>query len=131
MAAVFGMAKQALECLRNIESDALGMGYDVPSDDVVSVAERILLRMYAYRQLSYHVCSMSGGRVAIGVDGGFGHSMLVVCEPGNTALCVVTTNRVSRRARYRNSGFLPDDFVRQGLRQMSAASARPADKVQL
>ncbi len=81
--------KQALECLRNIESDALGMGYDVPSDDVVSGAERILLRMYAYRQLSYDVYSMSGGRVAIGVDGGFGHSMLVVCEPGNTALCVV------------------------------------------
>ena len=121
---------EAFECLRNIESDASSMGYDVPSEDVVAEAERILLGMYTYRQLPYDVYSMSDGRIAIGVDGGFGRSMLVVCEPRNTALCVVTNNRVSRRARYGDSGFLPDDFVKQGLRQLSAAPARTADKIQ-
>ena len=119
--------RQALECLRDIESDALSMGYDIPSQSVVLEAERILLRMFHYRQLSYDVYSMSKGRVAIGVNGGFGYSMLVVCEPENTALCIVTINRVSRRARYGDSEFLPDDFVKQGLRQMSAASTHIAD----
>ncbi len=109
----------AIASLDNITSDAQDMGYTVPEAAVVAEARRILLEMHDYRSASYDAYSMSDGRVGIGVDGEFGKSMLVVCEPGGTALCVVTANRVSRHARYGDSSFLPDDFVKQGLRQVS------------
>ena len=118
----------ALQCLDDIASDALGMGYDVPSDEVVAEAKRILRQMHDYRALPYDAYSMADGRVAIGVDGGFGRSMLVVCEPEGKALCVVTINRISRRARYGDSSFLPDDFVKQGLRQLRPARQPKAAK---
>ena len=109
----------AIASLDDIESDAHEMGYPIPEGKVVSEARRILIEMHNYRGVSYDAYSMSEGRVGIGVDGGFGKSMLVVCEPGGTALCVVTVDRVSRHARYGASSFLPDDFVKQGLRQLS------------
>jgi hypothetical protein len=111
-------AASALESLQDIEADAQKMGYTIPDAEVVKEASRILVDMIGYREASYDAYSMSGGKVAIGVDGGFGKSMMVVCESGGTALCVVTVNRASRRARYTDSGFLPDDFLRQGLREM-------------
>ena len=118
----------ALQCLDDIESDASAMGYDAPSDAVVAEAKRILRQMHDYRALPYDAYSMADGRVAIGVDGGFVRSMLVVCEPAGKALCVVTINRISRRARYGDSSFLPDDFVKQGLRQLRPARQPKAAK---
>lgn len=109
----------AIASLDDIESDAREMGYPIPESNVVAEARRILVEMHNYRAASYDAYSMSEGRVGIGIDGGFGRSMLVVCEPGVTALCVVTADRVSRHARYAESSFLPDDFVKQGLRQIS------------
>ena len=45
------------------------------------------------------------------------------CEPDRSALCLVTVNRVSRRARYQDSGRLPDCFVEEALRDLAAQSA--------
>ena len=111
---------EALKGLENIGEDALSMGYAVPDAVVVEEARRILHAMHDYRQLPCDAYSMSDGRVGIGVNGGLGRSILLVCEPGGKALCVVTIDRVSRRARYDDSSFLPDDFVKQGLRQLSS-----------
>ena len=113
-----GGIDEALESLDDIASDAHEMGYSVPEVAVVDEAKRILLEMHGYRTATFDAYSMSEGRVGIGVHGEFGRSMLVVCEPERTALCVVTVNRKSRHARYDDSSFLPDDFVRQGLRQV-------------
>ena len=123
----------AIACLDDIASDAHDMGYQVPAVGVVAETRRILQEMHKYRSASYDAYSMSEGRVGIGVDGEFGKSMLVVCEPEGTALCVVTVNRVSRHARYDDSSFLPDDFVKQGLRQvwpspLSVGVKYPSDK---
>ena len=111
---------EALEQLDAIEADAAEMGYEAPQDAVVSAARRILGEMYSVSHLSFDAYSMSGGRVAIGVDGGVGRSMIVICEPEGSALCVVTVGSRSRRARYDDSSFLVDDFVKQGLRDMVA-----------
>ena len=109
---------QALKSLYEIEADALSMGHEVPGKDVVKDTERILRKIYQYLPRQYDVSSMSKGRIGIDVDGGFGRSLLLVCEPGGNALCVVTIDQVSRRARYEDSRFLPDDFVKEALRQM-------------
>lgn len=110
---------EAISNLDNIEADAQEMGYDVPGADVVGEAKRILLEMDEYRKASYDAYAMSDGRVGVAVDGGYGNSMLVVCEPGGTALCVVAEDLVSRHAEYEAVSFLPDDFVRQALRKLA------------
>ena len=111
---------EAVAQLDTIEADAIEMGYEVPKQAVVNVARRILEQMCSCVQLPFDAYSMSGGRVAIGVDGGVGRSMIVICEPEGSALCVVTVGPRSRRARYDDASFLVDDFVRQGLRDMAA-----------
>ena len=110
---------EALASLENIGQDASSMGHPVPDEAAVEEARRILQAMHDYRQLSYDAYSMADGRVGIGVNGGPGRSMILVCEPAGKALCAITVDRVSRRARYDDSSFLPDDFVKQGLRQLS------------
>ena len=105
--------------MENIEADAQEMGYDVPKAEVIGEAKRILSEMAAYRKASYDAYAMSDGRVGVAVDGGYGNAMLVVCEPGGTALCVVTEDLVSRHAEYEAVSFLPDDFVRQALRKLA------------
>ena len=109
---------QALKSLADIEADALSMDHAAPGQEVVKEAKRILRGMYEYLPRQYNVSSMSEGRIGIDAYGGFGRSMLLICEPGGTALCIVTIDQVSRRARYGDSGFLPDDFVKEGLRQL-------------
>ena len=111
---------EAIANLDDIGADAREMGYEVPSAEVVAEAKRILLEMNAYRKSSYDAYAMSDGRVGVAVDGSYGNSMLLVCEPGGTALCVVTENLVSRHAEYETSSFLPDDFVRQALRKLAS-----------
>lgn len=116
---------EAVASLDDIAADAREMGYDVPSEAVVAEAKRILLEMSAYRMASYDAYAMSDGRVAVAADGGFGNSMLVVCEPGGSALCVVTEDLVSRHAEYEAVSFLPDDFVRQALRKLATHQPGP------
>lgn len=123
MSIVITGVSEASEGLDSIASDAVDMGYEIPEESVVSEASRILGEMRSYRALSFDAYSMSGGRVGIDVNGGVGRSMIVVCEPGGSALCVVTVGGDARRARYENSRFLVDDFVRQGLRDMNVNSA--------
>ncbi len=111
---------EAVANLDDIGADAREMGYDVPSAEVVAEAKRILLGMNDFRKASYDAYAMSDGRVGVAVDGGYGNSMLLVCEPGGTALCVVTEGLVSRHAEYEDVSFLPDDFVRQALRNLTS-----------
>ena len=42
------------------------------------------------------------GEVAVEVFGERGRGFLLLCEPGGSALCVVTVNNVARRTRYVN-----------------------------
>ena len=113
-----GEKPRILALFNDLSREARSMGHEVPSVGVVAEAKRIFVAMPFRKQLSYDVYSMPDGGVAIGINGTFGRAMVLICEPGGSALCVVTVDRLSRRARYDESGFLPDDFVRQGLRDM-------------
>ena len=114
-----GERSHILALFGELEKEAASMGHDIPSADVIAEARRIFARMPFSRHLEYDVYSMPDGGVAIGINGTFGRAMVLICEPGKSALCVVTIDRVSRRARYDDSGFLPDAFVREGLRSLT------------
>lgn len=98
-----------------IEDDAAEAGYLVPSSDVIEEARRIVRGLRRYLPINADVYVLDGGRVAIEVFGATGYGFLLVCEPSRGALCLITAEGASRRARYENSDILPDEFVRRGL----------------
>lgn len=108
----------ALEDLTSIQEDALDMDYEIPDSQTIKEAKRIVKAMSDYKRLDYEAFPMPNGRVGIGVNGGPGRSMMVVCEPKGLAFCIVTVDQVSRQAKYDESAFLIDDFVKEGLRDM-------------
>ena len=87
----------------------------MPPESDIEEAKRIVLRLLNQLPEDTDVYLMDGGKIAIEVYGDLGYAFLLVCEPGGSALCVVTVNGVSRRARYESSRILPDYFVREGL----------------
>ena len=99
-----------------VESDE--EGHDVPPDDVIEEARRIVHAMLRRWPREYDIYPMDDRRIAVEVDGGFGCRMLLLCEPGGTAVCIVTVDRVSRRARYEDSSILPDGFITDAFRDM-------------
>ena len=90
-------------------------GHEPPPEDVVNEARRIVREMFRRWPREYDVYPMDERRVAVEVDGGHARKMLLLCEPGGSALCIVTVNRISRRARYEDSSMLPDGFVSDAL----------------
>ena len=95
-------------------------GYDVPPDDVIEETRRIVNAMLRMCPREYDIYPMDDRRIAVEVDGGFGRRMLLLCEAGRTAICIVTVDRVSRRARYEDSSILPDGFITDALRDMGS-----------
>ena len=123
-----GKRSHILALFDELGNEAASMGHDIPSTEVVEEAKRLFEEIPFSRQLAYDVYSMPDGGVTIGVNGSFGRAMVLICEPGKTALCVVTIDRVSRRARYDDSGFLPDAFVLQGLDDLAPLRQLVANK---
>lgn len=107
-------------CLRTLEEDAEEEGVEF-DEAARGEAERILYEMDGLPS-DTEVYVEEDGSVTIDVlrnpHGGF----ILTCEPDRSALCVVVVNGVSRRARYRDSGMLPDCFVKDGLRDVLQAS---------
>ena len=93
-------------------------GETMPSSEVIQESKRIVTRLRSQLPTDTDVYPDNDGKVAIELFGDPGHAFLLVCEPGGSALCVVTVDGVSRRARYEDSSRLPDGFVREGLRDV-------------
>ena len=91
------------------------------SKRVLNEAKRIVRRLRRELPLDADIYPMDEGKVAIELFGDFGRGFLLVCEPGGSALCIVTVGGVSRRARYDSSTDLPDGFLHEGLKDMRPA----------
>ena len=102
--------------------DVADTGEPMPSESVFNEAKRIAHRIRSQLPTTTDVYLMDGGKIAIELYGDFGHGFLLVCEPGGSALCIVTVDGVSRRARYENSSVLPDGFICEGLRDVLPVS---------
>ena len=98
-----------------LEADAIDAENSIPPREVVDEAKRIVQRLNQNLLDDCDVYTLEEGKVAIEVFGLPGHGFLLICEPGGSALCIVTHRGVSRRARYESSATLPDGFLHEGL----------------
>ena len=85
--------------------------------------KRIVLGLRTYLSSNTDVYTMEDGEIAVEVFGSPGRGFLLVCEPAGGALCIVTVDGVSRRARYESSAILPDNFLKDGLRDVQSLIA--------
>ena len=90
----------------------------MPPTPVLDEAKRIVRQLRQHLPPDTDVYPTDGGNIAVELYGDSGHGFLLVCEPGGSALCIVTVKGVSRRARYESSDTLPDGFVLEGLKDV-------------
>lgn len=109
------------------ESDALEVVGRVPDDAVVGELKRIVLAMYRRWSADYDVYAMDEQTAAVEVRGAPGRGLLLVCEPGRGALCVVSIDGNSHRQRYEDSAVLPDRFIADGMRTLGFVDGARTD----
>ena len=107
-----------------LSEDAAETGETMACESVRDEARRIAHVLHKHLPTDTDVYLMDGGKVAIEFYGDFGHGFLLVCEPGGSALCIVTAASISRRARHESSSDLPDGFIYDGLRDVQPGSVR-------
>ena len=105
----------ALYDLREAKDEALEEGFPVPSEIALENAERLLREMYLISPRRYEVYPTPDGEIAIDAPGGYGRSVLLLCDSEGSALCLVNMNGNHRRAHYDTTNTLPDGFVREAL----------------
>lgn len=106
--------------LAGVAEDAQEEGYPAPSDLAFENARRLLP---AICQLTPHpvaVYADPDDGIAIDISGGFGRSVLLLCESDGGTLLMVNLDGEHRRARYDNTHTLPDGFIREALAEMES-----------
>lgn len=81
--------------------------------------------MYKVLPWRFEVYATPDGEIAIDVPGGFGRSVILLCDSGGGALCSVNMDGAHRRARYKDVRMLPDGFVREALMELDRRGERP------
>ena len=104
--------------LKDVTDEAHEEGFPVPSNNAMEYARTILYAVYELSPRRYEVYPTPDGEVAIDASGGFGRSVLILCESSGGALCLVNMNGSHRRARYSDAKMLPDGFVREALAEL-------------
>ncbi len=107
--------RDALGDLDEAAVEARDEEFPVPSDLALANARRLLLAMYKLSPQRFEVYPTPDGEVAIDAPGGYGRSVLLLCASDGGALCLVNMDGRHRRARYSDTGSLPDGFVREAL----------------
>ena len=105
----------ALEDLRQITDEAAEEGFSIPSDDTLFNANRLLTELHRISPRRFEVYPTPDGEVAIDAPGGYGRSVVVLCDAEGGVLCLVNMDGRRRRARYSTVEMLPDSFIRDAL----------------
>ncbi len=108
----------ALHDLRQATEEAAEEGFPVPSENALASANRLLREMYRVSRRRFEVYPTQDGEVAIDAPGGYGRSVVLLCNSEGGALCLVNMNGEHRRARYSTTEMLPDGFVREALAEL-------------
>lgn len=104
--------------LAEAATEAQEEGYPVPSELAFANARRLLPAISRLSPRPMSVYPTPDGEICIDLFGGFGRSVLLLCESGGGALCMVSLDQEHRRARYDTVRTLPDGFVREALAEM-------------
>ena len=108
----------ALRDLKEAVDEAREEGFPVPSNSALKYARTILYAVYELSPRRYEVYPTPDGEIAIDAPGGFGRSVLLLCDSDGGALCLVNLSGSHRRARYSDAKMLPDGFVREALEEL-------------
>lgn len=110
--------RDALNDLDETTAEAQEEEFPTPSDLALANARRLLLAMYKLSPQRFEVYPTPDGEVAIDAPGGRGRSVVLLCDSDGGALCLVNMDGRHRRARYSDTGSLPDGFVREALDEL-------------
>ena len=105
---------EALNDLEGVVAEAVDEGLPRPSDDAILNAGRLLPEVHAIVSQRIEVYPTADGEVALDVSNERG-SVILLCDSGGGALCLVNVNGDRRRARHSLTTKLPDGFVREAL----------------
>lgn len=118
--------RDALCDLDQARDEAREESFPAPSDRVLKNARRLLHDMYKVLPWRFEVYPTPDGEIAIDVPGGFGRSVILLCDSDGGALCSVNVDGAHRRARYEDVRMLPDGFVREALMELDRRGERVA-----
>ena len=93
-----------------------------PSQRALKIAKRLLRDLYRLHPCRLETYPTPDGEIALVVPGGFGRSVVLLCDSDGGVLCLVNLNGEHRRARYSNATMLPDGFVREALEALAQAN---------
>ena len=116
---------EALKDLYEARYEAREEEFPEPSNTAIANAERLLRAMYEIASQRFEVYPTPDAEIAIDVPGGYGESVLLLCESSGGVLCMVDVHGEHRRARYESTRTLPDGFVTEALRELAYAASRP------
>ena len=115
--------REAFRDLDEVKDEALEEGFPIPPDVSFENVRRLLRDMYTIVPQRYKVYPTPDGEIAIDVPGGYGYSVLLLCDSNGGALCSVNMNGVHRRARYSDTDRLPDGFVSEALNELQSKNS--------
>ena len=113
----------ALHDLRYVTKEASKEELPLPSNGALNNAEHLLKEMYAISSRRYEIYPTPDGEIAIDAPGGYGRSVILLCDSDGGALCLVNMNGKHRRARYSSIETLPDGFLREALTELEQDSS--------
>ena len=90
---------EALDDLHRARKEAREDGFPEPSDAAIGNAERLLRAAYEAWPGRYWVYPTQDGEIAIDSPGGFGRSVVLLCDSDGGALCLVN---IGGRSSYRD-----------------------------
>ena len=104
--------------IREAADEAREEGFPVPSDTAMVNSERLIKRIYGISPGRHGVYPTPDAEIAIDIFNGKGSSVVLLCDSGGGALCLVNIEGNHRRARYSKTDILPDGFVREALSEL-------------
>ena len=114
----------ALRDLRGVTGEAIEEGFPAPSESALANAGRLLRAIHGISRRRFEVYPTQDGDVAIDMPGGYGRSVLLLCDSQGGALCLVNRQGEHRRARHSTAETLPDEFIRDALAQLENHDSR-------
>ena len=105
----------ALADLRLAPDEAQEDGFPIPTQDLLASAEILLRKLYPVWPHRFEVYPMPDGEIVIDAPNRRGSSVLVMCEPTGSVLCLVNNEGNHRRKRYTSTVSLPDAFLSKAL----------------
>ena len=109
----------ALRDLDEILDEAREEDFPEPGEAALHNAKRLLREMYAISQRRFEIYPTPDGEIAIDAPDNRGSSVLLLCDSGGGALCLVNMKGKHRRARYSTTETLPDGFIREAMAELS------------